>query len=57
MKSFPCLVIRSICDYADKHKNDDWQRYAALAKDYLSFVQPVEVQQAAPLRKVLQTCK
>ena len=26
---FPCLVIRGICDYADSHKNDRWQRYAA----------------------------
>ncbi|KAI1121221.1 ankyrin repeat-containing domain protein [Nemania abortiva] len=26
-----CLVIRSICDYADSHKNDQWQRYAAAA--------------------------
>ncbi|RYP70200.1 hypothetical protein DL771_005587 [Monosporascus sp. 5C6A] len=25
----PCLVIRGICDYADSHKNDSWQNYAA----------------------------
>ncbi|KAL7934427.1 nucleoside phosphorylase domain-containing protein [Trichoderma chlorosporum] len=29
MNQFPCLVIRGICDYADSHKNDQWQRYAA----------------------------
>ena len=29
MDSFPCLVIRGICDYADSHKNDRWQPYAA----------------------------
>ncbi|RKK30991.1 Vegetative incompatibility protein HET-E-1 [Fusarium oxysporum f. sp. cepae] len=29
MDQFPCLVIRGICDYADSHKNDRWQRYAA----------------------------
>ncbi|KAH8705526.1 hypothetical protein BGW36DRAFT_435391 [Talaromyces proteolyticus] len=29
MDIFPCLVIRGICDYADSHKNDRWQRYAA----------------------------
>ncbi|KAH7148140.1 hypothetical protein DER46DRAFT_651274 [Fusarium sp. MPI-SDFR-AT-0072] len=29
MDRFPCLVIRGICDYADSHKNDQWQRYAA----------------------------
>jgi nucleoside phosphorylase len=31
MNSFPCLVIRGICDYADSHKNDEWQGYAAMA--------------------------
>ncbi|PLB46413.1 purine and uridine phosphorylase [Aspergillus steynii IBT 23096] len=29
MNSFPCLVIRGICDYADSHKNKRWQPYAA----------------------------
>lgn len=29
MNSFPCLIIRGISDYADSHKNDGWQRYAA----------------------------
>jgi nucleoside phosphorylase len=29
MNSFPCLVIRGICDYADSHKNKRWQGYAA----------------------------
>lgn len=29
MNSFPCLVIRGICDYADSHKNKIWQPYAA----------------------------
>jgi nucleoside phosphorylase len=29
MNSFPCLVIRGICDYADSHKNKRWQEYAA----------------------------
>jgi hypothetical protein len=27
---FPCLFIRRICDYADSHKNREWQGYAAL---------------------------
>jgi nucleoside phosphorylase len=31
MNSFPCLVIRGICDYADSHKNERWQPYAAAA--------------------------
>jgi nucleoside phosphorylase len=43
MNSFPCLVIRGICDYADSHKNDNWQKYAAAtaaayAKELLGFV-------------------
>jgi len=43
MNSFPCLVIRGICDYADSHKNDRWQRYAAAtaaayAKEFLGIV-------------------
>lgn len=25
------LVVRGVCDYCDAHKNDVWQRYAALA--------------------------
>jgi len=29
MDSFPCLVIRGICAYADSHKNWVWQPYAA----------------------------
>ena len=29
MNDFPCLVIRGICDYADSHKNKEWQGYAA----------------------------
>lgn len=29
MDSFPCLVIRGICDYSDSHKNKQWQEYAA----------------------------
>ncbi|BCR85208.1 uncharacterized protein ACHE_20666A [Aspergillus chevalieri] len=29
MNDFPCLVIRGICDYADAHKNKNWQEHAA----------------------------
>ncbi|KAJ6007878.1 Pfs NACHT and Ankyrin domain protein [Penicillium herquei] len=44
MDSFPCLVIRGICDYSDSHKNKQWQEYAAAtaaayAKELL-FVTP-----------------
>ncbi|KAK3402309.1 pfs domain-containing protein [Sordaria brevicollis] len=29
MSDYQGLVIRGICDYADSHKNDGWQHYAA----------------------------
>ncbi|KAE8141258.1 hypothetical protein BDV38DRAFT_237643 [Aspergillus pseudotamarii] len=29
VNTFPSLVIRGICDYADSHKNKMWQKYAA----------------------------
>lgn len=43
MNNFPCLVIRGICDYADSHKNKEWQGYAAAtaaayAKELLSVI-------------------
>jgi nucleoside phosphorylase len=45
MNHFPCVVIRGISDYADSHKNDKWQAYAAAvaaacAKELLEYVQP-----------------
>ncbi|KAI4940762.1 hypothetical protein J4E91_011249 [Alternaria rosae] len=48
MNSFPCLVVRGICDYADSHKNKRWQPYAAAtaaayAKEVLSAIPPVDV--------------
>ncbi|ENH75994.1 hypothetical protein FOC1_g10000261 [Fusarium oxysporum f. sp. cubense race 1] len=54
MDRFPCLVIRRICDYANSHKNDQWQRYtaataAAFAVELLGYVpvrQLEETQQA-----------
>jgi hypothetical protein len=27
--SFPCVIIKAVCDYADSHKNKKWQVYAA----------------------------
>jgi hypothetical protein len=43
MNNFPCLVIRGICDYADSHKNKQWQEYAAataaaFAKELLNVI-------------------
>lgn len=48
MNTFPCLVVRGICDYADSHKNKRWQAYAAAtaaayAKEVLSVIPPAEV--------------
>ncbi|OAP55160.1 hypothetical protein AYL99_10860 [Fonsecaea erecta] len=49
MDTFPCLVIRGICDYADSHKNKVWQPYAAATaaaymKDLLMVVPPQSIQ-------------
>lgn len=43
MLDFPCIIIRGVCDYADSHKNQEWQGYAALAaasytKELLAYV-------------------
>lgn len=43
MSGYPCLVIRGISDYADSHKNWDWQHYAAAtaagcAKELISYI-------------------
>ncbi|KAF3230743.1 hypothetical protein TWF191_008587 [Orbilia oligospora] len=51
MNDFPCAVVRGIADYADSHKNKDWQPYAALtaaayAKELLIQIPPE--QQKAP---------
>lgn len=53
MNQFPCLVIRGICDYADSHKNDNWQRYAAAvaaayAKELLDFIPAQDVSSSVP---------
>lgn len=48
MDSFPCLVVRGICDYADSHKNKKWQPYAAAVaaaymKELLFTIPPQQV--------------
>lgn len=50
MLDFPCVVIRGVCDYADSHKNKEWQGYAALAaaaytKELLGYVPVSHVSQ------------
>ncbi|KAJ5936883.1 hypothetical protein N7466_003333 [Penicillium verhagenii] len=58
MNNFPCLVIRGVCDYADSHKNKDWQEYAAavaagLAKELLGYVQPSDIDAERPVKDIL----
>ncbi|XP_014558524.1 hypothetical protein COCVIDRAFT_25002 [Bipolaris victoriae FI3] len=58
MNSFPCLVIRGICDYADSHKNKQWQMYAAgtaaaYAKEVLSMIPSDQVQAQRKIVDVL----
>ncbi|OAA65130.1 Ankyrin repeat-containing domain protein [Akanthomyces lecanii RCEF 1005] len=53
MNTFPCLVIRGICDYSDSHKNDHWHNYAALtaaayARELLHVLKPVRVTTLQP---------
>ncbi|KAJ5187750.1 hypothetical protein N7449_010744 [Penicillium cf. viridicatum] len=48
MNDFPCIVIRGVCNYADKNKNDEWKPYAAAvaaacARALLEYVQPSHI--------------
>ncbi|KAL6901665.1 pfs domain-containing protein [Trichoderma evansii] len=59
MNSFPCLVIRGICDYADTHKNDRWYNYAAataaaFAKELLYTMDGEDVKSAPPIEEVIK---
>ena len=56
VNNFPCIVIRGICDYADSHKNEEWQEHAAavaaaFAKELLSVVPTQEVKQMPTIIK------
>ncbi|KAL3297492.1 Pfs NACHT and Ankyrin domain protein [Colletotrichum asianum] len=60
MNHFPCLVIRGICDYAESHKNDRWQRYAsgtaaAYAKELLAYVPAAEIHETKRAWEILQS--
>jgi nucleoside phosphorylase len=57
MDDSPCLVIRGICDYADSHKNKEWQPYAAAAaaacaKELLLTIPATEVVETKTFRGV-----
>ncbi|KAM3070518.1 hypothetical protein ACMFMG_010339 [Clarireedia jacksonii] len=58
MSSFPCLVVRGICDYADSHTNTRWQCYAsataaAYAKELLRYVSTVDLQETQRAREAV----
>ncbi|EMR87690.1 putative ankyrin repeat-containing protein [Botrytis cinerea BcDW1] len=57
MDTFPCVVIRGICDYADSHKNKIWQPYAAAtaaayAKELLRVIPGQSVMNLSPIELV-----
>jgi nucleoside phosphorylase len=59
MNSFPCLVIRGICNYSDSHKSEEWLGYAAMAaaayaKDILNAIPPSKVEEERKLRDVVE---
>lgn len=58
MNNYPCLVIRGICDYADSHKNKEWQGYAATvaaayAKELLSVTPVIRIDQTRTVEDTL----
>ncbi|KAJ4139753.1 hypothetical protein NW768_001097 [Fusarium equiseti] len=58
VNTFPCIVIRGICDYADTHKNDEWQEYAAMtaaayAKELLNQVLVTRIEEERCISEVL----
>lgn len=61
VNTFPCIVVRGICDYADTHKNDEWQGYAAMtaaayAKELLSQVSVTRIEEERRISEVLGKC-
>jgi nucleoside phosphorylase len=60
MGSFPCVVIRGICDYADSHQNKQWQPYAAAtaaayARELLLWMPATEVAKVRPVPEATGT--
>jgi nucleoside phosphorylase len=59
---FPCLVIRGICDYADSHKNVQWQRYAAataaaVAAELLEYVPASQLKTTQTVVEAIGLCR
>ncbi|KAF9630029.1 nacht and ankyrin domain protein [Lasiodiplodia theobromae] len=62
MNNFPCLVIRGICDYADEHKNDRWQNYAAataaaFTKELLEIMDSEDIEDTSPIGEAIKECQ
>lgn len=62
MNNFPCLIIRGICDYADEHKNDRWQNYAAataaaFTKELLEIMDSEDIEDTSPIEESIKECK
>ena len=58
MNNFPCVVIRGICDYADSHKNADWQEHAAavaaaFAKELLRTTDATDIKHTPEARAMM----
>lgn len=61
MNNFPCLIIRGICDYADEHKNDRWQNYAAataaaFTKELLEVMDSEDIEDTSPIEESIKEC-
>ena len=60
MNTFPCLIIRGICDYSDSHKNKNWQAYAAAVaavytKELLGNIEPALVERTPTAAAVIES--
>ncbi|KAF3389987.1 Ankyrin-3 [Talaromyces pinophilus] len=58
MDTFPCLIIRGICDYADSHKTKAWQPYAAATaaaytKELLLVIPGQGLAKLSPIKQIL----
>ena len=61
MADCPCITIQGICDYADSHKNRQWQGYAALtvaayAKEFLTYIPQGVLSQEKLLADICGKC-
>ncbi|KAK6343424.1 hypothetical protein TWF730_011013 [Orbilia blumenaviensis] len=59
MDEIPCLVVRGISDYADTHKQDAWQFYAAAAaaaygKAILCKINDQELEETKTMRETME---